>query len=252
MTIQYCSDLHLEFGHNKAYLQAHPLKPVGEVLLLAGDVVPFALMEKHAWFFDFVSDHFATTYWVPGNHEYYHGTIDEGCRPQHERIRENVFLVNNTAATHGDVKFIFSTLWSAISPAYALDIQQRMSDFEVIKCGTRQLTPHSFNRLHDICRTFIEGEPKQPHAGKTMVVTHHVPTLMNYPARYQGDVLNEAFAVELHDLMAEEDIAYWLYGHHHQDIPEFEIAGTKLITNQLGYVAYGEDAGFVGDRVLVL
>ena len=31
-----------------------------------------------------------------------------------------------------------------------------------------------------------------------------------------------------------------LYGHHHQNIPEFTIGKTKMLTNQLGYVGYGE------------
>ncbi len=72
MKIQYCSDLHLEFQQNSYYLKANPLKPVGDILMLAGDIVPFSIMDKHAAFFKYVSDNFESAYWLPGNHEYYH------------------------------------------------------------------------------------------------------------------------------------------------------------------------------------
>jgi len=70
MIIQYCSDLHLEFNENSEYLKINPLQPVGDILLLAGDVVPLGRINEHPWFFDFVSREFETVYWVPGNHEY--------------------------------------------------------------------------------------------------------------------------------------------------------------------------------------
>ena len=78
MIIQYCSDLHLEFQENKNFLKQFPIKPIGEILLLAGDILPFTLHKQACEFIDFVADNFEAVYWIPGNHEYYHfdlGTV---------------------------------------------------------------------------------------------------------------------------------------------------------------------------------
>jgi len=114
MLLQYASDLHLEFPANKAFIKKHTLQPVGDVLVLAGDIVPFSVMDKHGDFFSYVADNFETTYWLPGNHEHYHFDIAEKSGVLDEAIRSNVFLVNNTSVVYENAKLIFSTLWSKI------------------------------------------------------------------------------------------------------------------------------------------
>ncbi len=252
LKLQYASDLHLEFPANKEFLKQHPLRPVAEVLVLAGDIVPFALMDKHKDFFSYVADHFETTYWLPGNHEYYHFDIAKKSGVLHEKIRSNVFLVNNTSVMHKQVKLIFSTLWSKISEGHQWQIERSLNDFHIIKHKGLRYSGEQYNQLHEECLASILKELKLVKAEKVAVFTHHCPTFLNYPEQYKGDVLNEAFAVELHDMIEASNIAYWAYGHHHSNIPEFSIGNTKLITNQLGYVQRDEHRLFETNKCIEL
>jgi predicted phosphohydrolase len=244
MTIQYASDLHLEFRENKEFLKINPLKHVGDMLVLAGDIVPLAVMDKHKDFFSYVSDNFAATYWIPGNHEYYGFDLATKCGVLNEKIRNNIFLVNNTSVIKDEVKLIFSTLWSKISPANEWQIERGMNDFHAIKYGKFRFSTQRYNELHAGSVAFLEKELATETNLKNVVATHHVPTLMNYPEIYKGSALNEAFAVELFNLIEATTPSCWIYGHSHSNTPDFEIGKTQFLTNQLGYVRYGEHQQF--------
>ncbi len=248
MKIQYCSDLHLEFSENKRFLEINPMKARGDILVLAGDIVPFVIMEKHNDFFGYVSDNFEQVYWIPGNHEYYHSDILDRSGVLDEKIRVNVSLVNNISILHNNVNLIFSTLWSKIRPAYQWQIERGMSDFHVIKNDGYRFSADKFNQLHEESLKFINQELNTEKPGKTVVVTHHVPTFFNYPEKYKGDVLNDAFAVELYGLIEANGPDYWIYGHTHHNSDDFKIGKTRLLTNQLGYVKCGEHASFEGGK----
>lgn len=250
MKIQYASDLHLEFPENKKFLKEKPLQPKGDILILAGDIVLFTQMDKHKDFFKYVSDHFQVTYWVPGNHEYYYFDATKKSGTINEKIRENVFLVNNISIAHKNVRFIFSTLWSKISPEHQWQIEREMNDFHLIKYNGKRFSSEPFNQLHEESILFIKQELKENKDDKLIVVTHHVPTYMNYPEQYKGSILSDAFAVELFNVIEPSEISYWIYGHHHQNTPGFEIGSTQLITNQLGYVQQHEHQLFQTDKII--
>jgi predicted phosphohydrolase len=251
MKIQYCSDLHIEFPANKTYLQANPLKPEGEILLLAGDIIPFAEIENENDFFNFLSDSFEHSFWIPGNHEYYRSDISKRTGILHEKIRSNVSLLNNTAIDHKGVRLLFSTLWSKINPALELVIQKSIADFRLIKNDGKKITVDDYDQLYENCRAFLVKELSNVTDQKTIVVTHHLPTFFNYPEKYRYSELNTAFATELCDLIEPLDVEYWIFGHSHEIVPDFKIGKTTLTTNQLGYVDYGEHLNFVNNKLLL-
>ncbi len=250
MKIQYCSDLHLEFPENKKYILENPIKPKAEILVLAGDIVPFTVLDQHQDFFDYVSENFKYTFWIPGNHEYYYSDINDRTGSFEEKIRENVFLLNNIVKEIDGVRFIFSTLWSRLSPERQFLIQQSLSDFRVIKYDNRLFNTDDYNSLHSDNVQFLKDTLKKSEQIVSVVVTHHVPVFENYPEQYKDSKINEAFATDLSNLIIDDTIDYWIYGHHHCNILDFNIGNAKLVTNQLGYIRYNENTGYKDDAVV--
>lgn len=250
MNIQYCSDLHLEFEENKRFLRQNPIIPKADILVLAGDIVPFKELKQHDYFFNYVSKNWKHVYWIPGNHEYYRSDILDRSGKFIEKIMENVSLLNHYAIEIDDVRLIFSTMWTHVSPRFDVIISQGLNDFKQIKINKKRFTIEAYNQFHILALDFLYHEIVKPFDGKKIVVTHHVPTFLNWNPEYKVSHLNEAFGVELHDLIQTLAPNYWIFGHDHYRRDPFQIGKTTLLTNQLGYVFCGEHHGFNREAVI--
>lgn len=166
-------------------------------------------------------------------------------------IRENVFLVNKTMTEVETVQIAFTTLWSRISETRATQIATGVNDFYKISVNGQPFTVSHFNALHDQALEFLDLLQFNPKS-KRIIVTHHVPTLTNYPRQYLHSPINEAFVTELRNVIETVGADYWIYGHHHASTRDFKLGPTCLVTNQLGYVQLDEHFDFEVGRYIVL
>mgnify|MGYP000174261385 CR=1 FL=1 len=253
MKIQYASDLHLEFHENSRWLRDNPLVPVGDILVLAGDIgyLGDEMYLKHP-FWNWSADNFEQTLIVPGNHESYKNfDINELTEGWSEQIRSNVNVVYNKTVHLDNVDFILSTLWAKIHPAEAYFVEHGVTDFRRIRNGEYRLSWDRFNDEHERCVQFIKRSVEQSSAEKRVVITHHVPSFLLMADEFKGSLINGAFTSDLNSLIEKLPIDYWIYGHSHRNI-DGEIGGTKIVSNQLGYVYADEIDTFKPDKYIEL
>lgn len=196
MRIQYASDLHLEFGANTSFLREHPMNPVGEILILAGDTGYLGddQLIRHP-FWDWASDNFREVIAIPGNHELYRGfDINDLTQEWELQIRSNVrYVYNKLIRLDDSTDLIASTLWLDIPPKNGLLTQLNVSDFHCISNGEKPLDRERFNEEHKKCRDFIENTLHESTADKMLVVTHHVPSFSLMSEEFKDSPINGAF-----------------------------------------------------------
>ncbi len=66
---------------------------------------------------------------------------------------------------------------------------------------------------------------------------------------FAGSLIDSAFTVDLDSFIETSNIDYWIYGHSHRNIDKV-IGNKKCVSNQLGYVYFGEHLYFDNTKVI--
>ena len=245
-SIQFISDLHLEFPQNRTFISKHPLEITGDILLIAGDSAYLDLPDSrqdsysHYSFWDWASNNYKQVIVCFGNHDFYGyydlATIPDGYCKQ---IRPNVNAYYNAVVHLDDTDIIVSTLWAHINPNDAYLTERNVNDFYRIMYKGHRLNAENFNQEHERCLQFVKKAVAESRAKIKIILTHHVPTQLCTAEEFRGSAINGAFTVELGDYIANSNIDFWIYGHSHRNI-DVQIGNTKIISNQLGYVSHSE------------
>lgn len=234
MRIRILSDLHLEFGNFEA------LPCDADVVVLAGDIAEGTSGIEWA-----KASFSSPVIYVAGNHEFYTGRREPKTRAQILRsLRKaaagsNVHFLDNESIEIGGVRFLCCTLWTDFEIygdlTYGMAAAQYvMADFNGAILGERGLyMPADARKLHLKSKGWLTKALSQPWSGKTVVVTHFLPSRRSIAPRWANDASNAAFASNLDDLVGKADI--WIHGHTH-DSMDYELDGCQVICNPRGYV----------------
>lgn len=256
MKVVYFSDIHLE--RNGVPKEVQGLE--GDILIMAGDITTIPLL-YHPVHGDVqtkllqklnekVLKNFTKVFWIPGNHEYYFGDLEEEIRFLKELLVkmdiDNVIVANDDHITFGTTCFIFSTLWTDMNKRNPLDmmkVQYGLNDYMHIKCFGRPLTPEDTVMRHDFSLRRIKGTCnyyKNDH--NIIVVTHHAPSLKSDAVPYKTE-LSPGFVSDLDDFILDSGVHTWIHGHTHHNV-DYMIGDTRIVSAQYGYKQYGEHKGF--------
>lgn len=234
------SDLHLEHLPENSALPHIVPDPDSladrNILLLAGDIGD-PMTDRFWKFIRQVCNAFYRVFFVCGNHEFYHHSIQDVYAHLRERTSYfslwNFVVCNNSSITLDDrLTILGTTLWSEVPEEAAEAVLSHLNDYRLIKDFQGGLEGvKEQNIIHQTHRAFLEEQLQSiPSHHKVIVLTHHAPqcNLTSHP-RFNGNITNCAFSTDLLSLIEKADI--WVYGHTHYNYKRHK----KLKSNQCGY-----------------
>ncbi len=245
LRIRVLSDLHL---NNQSW---HAPQVPADLVVLAGDIANGTAGLHWA------RQNFKDTpiVYVSGNQEFYGHNADELLAEMHFIARElDIHFLEQELIYFKGVRILGTTLWTdynlfghearwlAISRPRTntpLDRKDILSDDGVV-------TPHKKTVWHDQAVTWLSKELSREFDGKTMVVTHHVPTFLGVPDHYRDDLSSAAFASNLDRLFPFVDT--WVCGHTHT-ASDFQVGRCRVVINPRGRTLDGQN-GFDPNQII--
>jgi len=237
MRIHVLSDLHTEFSTYE------PHSVDCDVVVLAGDIgsgVKSIEWARRVWAGKKIIV-------VPGNHEFYHldrgQTLDQMRAAAHKL---DVHLLDNDEVVIDGVRFLGSTLWTDFmlfgehdQPRAMAAGKQGLNDFRLIRDQGQVFTPARSIEVHKESLAWISEKLKEDYTGKTVIVTHHLPSHHSVTHRYKEEILSACFASRLsNDLFGRSEL--WIHGHTHDSL-DYVQNGTRVLCNPRGYSRYVHD-----------
>jgi len=186
--------------------------------------------------------------YVAGNHEFYGSSID-GAAGELSRLcaGTNVHVLDRGEVVIGGVRFLGATLWSdyrlfgdaAANAAAKAEASRLLRDFSRIRARDADpalFTPEDAAALFDRDARWLDERLSAPHAGPTVVVTHHAPSRRSIHARFADSLLNACFVSDAEHLLGRA--ALWVHGHTHDSF-DYTARGTRVVCNPRGYAKDG-------------
>lgn len=254
MLIRIASDIHIDAftGRDPSVLANDFLSPddrdAESVLVLAGDIS--SKIEQLISFLQVCEQRFYRVIFVPGNHELYRHVFenwnDEFTRCAKEFLSPRTFVTSadQVSATIIDgVRFVYGTMWADGGPTLADQAKTGyyLNDFRLIRTagGMKSFSVPLMMEEFRRARASIEGVLNYPFDGKTVVVTHHLPSRKLVSDRFWpsdgSDGANGGFVGDCDDLLSGDHAPdLWIHGHTHCKI-DTVLWKTRVVCNPTGY-----------------
>lgn len=232
MRIHLLSDLHIEFG------AFDPPEVDADLLVLAGDV--HIKRNGLRWIRDRIPDR--PVIYILGNHEFYGEKFPRLIEKlKQEAADSEIHVLENDYIEMGGFRFIGCTLWTDMAlhgdPQIGSIEALQMTDYKRVRHSPsyKRLRPIHTRFQHHLSVRAIKDFLETGDSRRSIVVTHHAPSIRSLPKRRWDKLISCAYASNLENLIEEHRPLLWIHGHIHHS-QDYLIGDTRVVSNPRAYI----------------
>ena len=220
--LQIVSDIHLD--QIKLYSNERLVYPDGDILVLGGDICHISTVEKHRFFFRYLSENFQYIIYVPGNHEFYNddGTsLEESERIIKKFLKtfDNFIYLNDESVVIENLLITGSCFWNE---------PETLHSWFKINIDSKKVC-----EMHQKSVKYLESIESFKNYGlyKHIIITHYPPKNVLEKIFIFSDQEQSKCENNLNICGDQEILKVWVSGHTHQNFSFFE-NDTLYLSNQ--------------------
>jgi predicted phosphohydrolase len=233
-TIQFMSDLHIEYDSNICPDPLDYIIPKSDILILAGDIGSIYKIEQLKEFLTKLSIYFKVVIYVLGNHEYYKISTDKNYLMMDNLLNilyintkhiKNLYILERNSIKIDNLCILGCTLWSRPFiklPNYIVKIHNMDTNYYLQKHQSDLLY---IKKMIKYCKH---------NNYKLIIVTHYCPTFKVFDGHHKHQKYHSLYASHLDYLLNKDLVNTWICGHTHKNFNFISDGGTHIISNQYG------------------
>lgn len=179
---------------------------------------------------------------ILGNHEYYGERWDNLIgKTRIEADSYGVRFLENDKTEINGITFLGCTLWTDFEffgkknkEVAMMKVQSSLNDYRAIYKDESRQAIKAVDTLsrHIESREWLNDSLEKCSKEKTVVITHHYPSIESTAKIYKKDIVTAGFGSKLDDLLEKSSV--WIHGHTHKSF-NYKRKGCRVLCNPKGY-----------------
>lgn len=231
-----------------AELVDHMIPPLEKdketILILAGDICNSETAIFIPPFLARCEERFREVLYIPGNHEYYGGTLlhlaGKITKMIEDKNLRTKFAEQQVIKFEDEkVAFVMAILWTDMdrgNPIAMYNVRNGLNDYRRISDGRgHTIIPEYIVAEFNKNKAYLmEHVPQLQQEGyKVVVVTHHAPSHQSNVG-YEGSKVTFGFVSAMDEDVLDLHPHLWIHGHCHAHL-DYKIGETRVVCNAHGY-----------------